>query len=71
MASTRLKKKIVFYLGDGDEKLVEWYESIPPEFRNAMVRMAVLNAVFSQNSGLADVKKLFPNGSSQPDHRRK
>jgi hypothetical protein len=57
------QKRIVFYLGDGDEKLVEWYESIPPRFRSLMVRMAVLNAV---NNGLADVERLFPNGSRQP-----
>ncbi len=50
------QKRIVFYLGDGDEKLVEWYESIPPRFRSLMVRMAVLNAV---NNGLADVERLF------------
>lgn len=52
-----MSKRITIYIGDDDEEILAWYNSIQPSYRSVMVKLALRNAA---EHGIAGDSTLLP-----------
>ena len=52
-----MSKRITIYIGDDDEEILAWYNSIQPSYRSVMVKLALRNAA---EHGIAGDNTLLP-----------